>query len=151
WSGHVHAHPHTLARPASVEALSDIVVRASVAGERLRVVGAGHSFTPVAAGGDVMVSLDALSGIVYVDESRRLLPFDARTRLRYIRVHLESFGLALANLGDVNPQSLAGTISTSTHGTGLGFTGFAGTVTGLSLMGPDGRICELSAESAPET
>src|SRR5699024_6241205 len=50
WSGHVHAHPRTLARPASVEALSDIVVRASVAGERLRVVGAGHSFTPVAPG-----------------------------------------------------------------------------------------------------
>src|SRR5699024_1872867 len=39
----------------------------------------------------------------------------------------------------------------STHGTGLGFTGFAGTVTGLSLMGPDGSIRELSAESAPKT
>jgi FAD-linked oxidoreductase len=151
WSGHVHAHPHTLARPASVEALSDIVDRASVAGERLRVVGAGHSFTPVAAGGDVMVSLDELSGIVSVDESRRRVRFHAGTRLRDIPALLEPFGLALANQGDVNPQSLAGAISTSTHGTGLGFTGFAGTVTGLSLMGPDGSIRELSAESAPET
>src|SRR5699024_10718523 len=36
------------------------------------------------------------------------------------------------------------------HGTGLGFTGFAGTVTGLSLMGPDGSVAELSAELGPE-
>src|SRR5699024_755477 len=77
--------------------------------------------------------------------------FHAGTRLRDIPALLEPFGLALANQGDVNPQSLAGAISTSTHGTGLGVTGFAGTVTGLSLMGPDGSIRELSAESAPET
>ncbi|MGC3020602.1 MULTISPECIES: D-arabinono-1,4-lactone oxidase [unclassified Brevibacterium] len=151
WSGHVHAHPHTYSSPASADELSGIVASAAAEGERLRVVGAGHSFTPVAAGNDVMVNLDALSGIVAVDESRRRVRFGAGTRLRDIPALLEPFGLALENQGDVNPQSLAGAISTSTHGTGLGFTGFAGTVTGLSLMGPDGRVRELSADAEPET
>ncbi len=150
WSGHVHAHPHTFESPASVEALSDAVERASAAGDRLRVVGAGHSFTPIAAGTDVMVNLDGIRGIVAVDESAHRVRFRAGTRLRDIPALLEPFGLALANQGDVNPQSLAGAISTSTHGTGLGFTGFAGTVTGLSLMGPDGTVRELSAETEPE-
>ena len=150
WSVHVHAHPHTLARPTSAEVLSDIVGRAAADGDRLRVVGAGHSFTPIAAGGDVMISLDELTGIVAVDEPRRRVRFHAGTRLRDIPALLEPFGLALANQGDVNPQSLAGAISTSTHGTGLGFTGFAGTVTGLTLMGPDGGVRDLSADSAPE-
>jgi FAD-linked oxidoreductase len=150
WSGHVHAHPHTYARPTSAEELSGIVARASADGDRLRVVGAGHSFTPVAAGDDVMVNLDELSGIVAVDEVSRRVRFHAGTRLRDIPGLLAPYGLALANQGDVNPQSLAGAISTSTHGTGLGFTGFAGTITGLSLMGTDGSVRELSTEDEPE-
>ncbi|UVI35918.1 D-arabinono-1,4-lactone oxidase [Brevibacterium spongiae] len=151
WSGHVHAHPHTFASPASAEDLSEIVTRAAADGDRLRIVGAGHSFTPVAAGDDVMVNLDALSGIVAVDEAGQRVRFHAGTRLRDIPALLEPYGLALTNQGDVNPQSLAGAISTSTHGTGLGFTGFAGTVTGLTLMGPDGQVRNLSATTEPET
>ena len=150
WSGHVHAHPHTFLRPTSVGALAEVLTSAAAAGHRIRPVGAGHSFTPVAAGDDVMINLDHLSGIVTVDEASRRVRFHAGTRLRDIPALLAPFGLALANQGDVNPQALAGAISTSTHGTGLGFTGFAGTVTGLSLMGPDGAVRNLSATSEPE-
>lgn len=146
WSGHVHAHPHTFARPTSAEDLAAVVAAAACAGQRIRAVGAGHSFTPVAAGDDVMINLDALTGIVAVDEATGRVRFRAGTRLRDIPALLAPYGLALENQGDVNPQSLAGAISTSTHGTGLGFTGFAGTVTGLSLMGPDGTVQELSAD-----
>lgn len=150
WSGHVHAHPHTFLRPTSAEELRDVVQTAANAGQRVRAVGAGHSFTPVAAGDDVMINLDHLSGIITVDEANLRVRFHAGTRLRDIPTLLAPFGLALANQGDVNPQALAGAISTSTHGTGLGFTGFAGTVTGLSLMGPDGTVRRLSATTDPE-
>ncbi|WP_278189860.1 D-arabinono-1,4-lactone oxidase [Brevibacterium sp. ZH18] len=150
WSGHVHAHPHTFARPTSVPELSGIVQTAANDGQRVRVVGAGHSFTPVAAGDDMMINLDRLSGLISADEATGRVRFHAGTRLRDIPSLLAPYGLALANQGDVNPQALAGAISTSTHGTGLGFTGFAGTVTGLSIMGPDGRERELSATSEPE-
>lgn len=150
WSGHVHAHPHTFSTPTSASELSTLIAGAASAGDRVRVVGAGHSFTPVAAGEDVMISLDGLSGIVAVDEATGRVRFHAGTRLRDIPALLSPYGLALANQGDVNPQSLAGAISTSTHGTGLGFTGFAGTVTGLRLMGPDGIVRELSATAEPE-
>ena len=150
WSGHVHAHPHTFLRPTSAGALAEVLTSAADAGHRVRPVGAGHSFTPVAAGDDVMINLDHLSGIITVDEASGRVRFHAGTRLRDIPALLAPFGLALANQGDVNPQALAGAISTSTHGTGLGFTGFAGTVTGLSLMGPDGAVRNLSATSEPE-
>ncbi|MGO1347670.1 MAG: D-arabinono-1,4-lactone oxidase [Brevibacterium aurantiacum] len=150
WSGHVHSHPHTFLRPTSAGELGDILRSAADAGQRVRPVGAGHSFTPVAAGDDVMISLDHLSGIIAVDEESGRVRFHAGTRLRDIPALLAPFGLALANQGDVNPQALAGAISTSTHGTGLGFTGFAGTVTGLSLMGPDGTVTHLSPTTHPE-
>nr|WP_180957462.1 D-arabinono-1,4-lactone oxidase [Brevibacterium antiquum] len=150
WSGHVHAHPHTFVRPTSAGELGEVLQSAAKAGQRVRPVGAGHSFTPVAAGDDVMINLDHMSGIITVDEVSRRVRFHAGTRLRDIPALLAPFGLALANQGDVNPQALAGAISTSTHGTGLGFTGFAGTVTGLSLMGPDGTVGHLSTTSEPE-
>ncbi|XBV88980.1 D-arabinono-1,4-lactone oxidase [Brevibacterium sp. CBA3109] len=150
WSGHVHAHPHTFVRPTSAGELGEVLQSAARAGQRVRPVGAGHSFTPVAAGDDVMINLDHMSGIITVDEVSRRVRFHAGTRLRDIPALLAPFGLALANQGDVNPQALAGAISTSTHGTGLGFTGFAGTVTGLSLMGPDGTVGHLSTTSEPE-
>lgn len=150
WSGHVHAHPHTFVRPTSAGELGEVLRSVANAGQRVRAVGAGHSFTPIAAGDDVMINLDHLSGIITVDEATGRVRFHAGTRLRDIPALLAPFGLALANQGDVNPQALAGAISTSTHGTGLGFTGFAGTVTGLSLMGPDGAVRRLSAISDPE-
>lgn len=150
WSGHVHAHPHTFVRPTSAGELGEVLRSVANAGQRVRAVGAGHSFTPIAAGDDVMINLDHLSGIITVDEATGRVRFHAGTRLRDIPALLAPFGLALANQGDVNPQALAGAISTSTHGTGLDFTGFAGTVTGLSLMGPDGAVRRLSAISDPE-
>ncbi|WP_092105585.1 MULTISPECIES: D-arabinono-1,4-lactone oxidase [Brevibacterium] len=150
WSGHVHAHPHTFVRPTSAGELGEVLRSAANAGQRVRAVGAGHSFTPIAAGEEVMINLDHLSGIITVDEASGRVRFHAGTRLRDIPDLLAPFELALANQGDVNPQALAGAISTSTHGTGLGFTGFAGTVTGLSLMGPDGAVRRLSATSDPE-
>lgn len=150
WSGHVHAHPHTFVRPTSAGELGEVLRSVANAGQRVRAVGAGHSFTPIAAGDDVMINLDHLSGIITVDEATGRVRFHAGTRLRDIPALLAPFGLALANQGDVNPQALAGAISTSTHGTGLDFTGFAGTVTGLSLMGPDGAVRRLSAISDPQ-
>ena len=150
WAGHVHAHPHTFRRPTSAGELREVLQTAATDRQRVRAVGAGHSFTPVAAGDDVMISLDHLSGVITVDEESRRVRFHAGTRLRDIPELLAPFGLALANQGDVNPQALAGAISTSTHGTGIGFPGFAGTVTGLSLMGPDGSVRSLSASCDPE-
>lgn len=118
----MRTQPHTFLQPATLTEVQHLVrtARGSV-----RTVGAGHSFTPVAAGTETMVNLDKLSGIVSVDTDRKRVRFLAGTRLRTVPGLLAPFGLALANQGDVDPQSLAGAVSTSTHGTGLGFTGYS--------------------------
>lgn len=150
WSGTAHAHPAAFHAPADESELAAVVAAANGSGERIRVIGAGHSFTPVALGTGTMISLDALSGIVAVDAATRRVRFRAGTRLRDIPALLAPHGLALANQGDVDPQSLAGAISTGTHGTGLGFTGFAGMVTGLTLLTADGARRELSRAADPD-
>lgn len=143
----MRTQPHTFLQPATLTEVQHLVrtARGSV-----RTVAAGHSFTPVAAGTETMVNLDKLSGIVSVDTDRKRVRFLAGTRLRTVPGLLAPFGLALANQGDVDPQSLADAVSTSTHGTGLGFTGFAGTVTALSLIDAAGQRRDYSLDENPE-
>nr|WP_245348267.1 D-arabinono-1,4-lactone oxidase [Paeniglutamicibacter psychrophenolicus] len=150
WAASVVARPSGTAAPGSEDEISTLLAGANDSGTRLKVVGGGHSFTPIAASDGLLLSLDALTGIVHVDAATARVRFRAGTRLRDVARLLEPHGLALANMGDIDHQSLAGAISTSTHGTGLGFTGFSGMVTALRLVLPDGSARECSPTSNPD-
>ena len=146
WAGSVTTKPQEFVQPSRIDEIPGIISRS----RSVRAVGAGHSFTPIAAGEETMLNLDHVSGLVSVDKQRKRVRFLAGTRLRDVPALLRPFGLALANQGDVDPQSLAGAISTSTHGTGINYTGFAGTVTGLTLIDADGNTRTYSIDEDPE-
>lgn len=144
------------ATPAQWHSISDpgqlpqIFSAAADQGLTVRTVGAGHSFTPLVQTNGVLVSLDGFQGIEEVDAFTHEVTFRAGTRLWQIPRLLEPFNLALENMGDIDRQSVAGAISTSTHGTGLGFTGFSGAVTGIRIMLADGTHQRASATENPE-
>ncbi len=140
WSRAQTAHPQAFVQPATEAELVGVVRGAAARGLHVKTVGAGHSFTPAAVTDGVLVNLDNLTGLVHVDKDAMEVTFLAGTRLRDIPGLLRPHGLALANQGDVDPQSLAGALSTSTHGTGVGFTGFAGMVQGLRIVTADGVV-----------
>ena len=139
WSGSVTETPTSYVQPESPAELVSVLEGA----RKVRVIGAGHSFTPLAFCADTMVNIDHIRGIVSLDRERKRVRFYAGTRLRDIPALLAPYGLALANQGDVNPQSVAGAVSTGTHGTGLGYTGFAGMVTGVRLLQADGTWLDV--------
>lgn len=149
WAGSVTTKPSAIYFPTTIADVAATVANIP-AGQTLRTVGGGHSFTPVAAGSDNMMSLDELSGIVSVDTEAKRVRFFAGTRLHKIPELLKPFGLALANQGDIDRQSVAGAVSTSTHGTGINWTGFAGTVTALKLIDANGQIHEYSIDEDPD-
>ncbi|QDR77712.1 FAD-binding protein [Corynebacterium sanguinis] len=149
WAGSVTTHPDRVHYPATIDEVAAIV-SSLPAGRSIRPVGGGHSFTPVAAGEQDMMSLDNLSGVVKVDRARKRVRFLAGTRLHHVPQLLAPFGLALANQGDIDTQSIAGAISTSTHGTGIGYTGFAGTVTALSLIDASGNLHSFAFDDDPD-
>ena len=90
--------------------------------------GAGHSFTPIAATDGISLRLDRMSGVRRVEVDTGRVTLGAGTRLRDLPALLEPYGLALQNMGDIDAQTIAGAISTGTHGTGADFTGLAGQV-----------------------
>ncbi|WP_404288613.1 D-arabinono-1,4-lactone oxidase [Glutamicibacter arilaitensis] len=131
--------------------LSGIFARAANEGHTVRTLGAGHSFTPLVQTSGVLLDLDGFHGIEEVDALTHEVTFRAGTRLWQIPSLLKPYNLALANMGDIDQQSIAGAIATSTHGTGLAFTGFSGTVTGLRITLADGTQMRTSPTENAET
>ena len=150
WAGNQRSRPARIERPTTEAEVVDLVRRAAGDGLRVRVVGAAHSFTGVARTDDVLVTLDGLAGVVAVDEDTGRVTVRAGTRLFDLNPLLGARGLAMPNLGDVAYQSVAGAISTSTHGTGLGFRSIAAAVVGLRLVAGDGTVVVLDDVHDPE-
>jgi FAD-linked oxidoreductase len=150
WSGSVRGAPREIALPASIDELAQRVADYGRAGRHVRVVGAGHSFTPLVQTDDVLMSLDNMQGITAADEARGTVTVLGGTRLYRLGPDLLAKGVAQENLGDIDQQSIAGAISTSTHGTGVGFGSIATQVAGITLVTAGGDVIECSAEQNPD-
>lgn len=152
WAGTHTATPRRIAAPTSTDQLSTLIADASRRGERVKAVGAGHSFSDVAVTDGVLVSLDNLSGIesIVPTEDGALVTVRAGTRLRALNDALWDCGYAMANLGDIDVQSLAGATATGTHGTGARFGGLCTQIRGLQMVLADGSVVTASAEENPE-
>jgi L-gulonolactone oxidase len=150
WAGSVSATPAAMPAPDSLEAIRAIVRDVAARGGCLRVVGAGHSFTPLVATNDTIMTLDGYAGLVSVDAGSAQAVVKAGTRLYDLGTGLAAHGLAQENLGDINVQSLAGALSTGTHGTGAGLGVVATQARALTLVTGDGEVVRCSESERPE-
>lgn len=145
WSGSVEARA-VVAHPRDEAALARVVAAART----VRATGAGHSFMPLCASDDVIVSLAEMVGTLVVAPDRATVRAPAGWTLKHLTAALWDEGLALANQGDVNPQSLAGSIATGTHGTGRELGSLSTFVRGMRLVGADGTARWCSAVENPD-
>ncbi len=144
WSGRVECRPSSYIEPASLQELQAVVRDAAATGKKVRVVGSGHSFTEIVATDDVLISLDGLQGLVDAKPDAGEATAWAGTKLHLLNPMLDERGLAMENLGDINVQSIAGAVSTGTHGTGMKFGNIASQVIGLTLVTASGDLLEVS-------
>jgi FAD-linked oxidoreductase len=145
WSGSV-VSPAPMLRPRSLDALSALVREAT----SVRAVGAGHSFMPLCVSGGIIVSVEDLPGAIHIAADRGSARVPAGWSLKRLTAALAEAGLALANQGDVNPQSLAGAMATGTHGTGATLGSLSTFARGFRLVGADGESRWCDAETDPE-
>jgi len=144
WSGSVSAAARVL-RPRTETELA-AAVRDAVS---VRATGAGHSFMPLCASDSLIVSLEELAGTMTIAPDRKTARIPAGWSIKRLTAALADEGLALANQGDVNPQSLAGAMATGTHGTGQDLGNLATFARGFRLVGADGeaRWCDASTDA----
>lgn len=144
------AAPQRLDRPASEDELVALVRAAAAVGQRVKVVGSGHSFTDIAVTDGRLVRLDAYDRVLRTDPARGTVTVQAGIPLWRLNEELDARGLALPNLGDVAYQTVAGAIATGTHGTGSRLGGLATFVTALRLVTGDGSTIDCSADEEGE-
>lgn len=150
WSGSVRFRPAGIAYPADEAAMIDLVNQARAAGRKIRLIGSGHSFSPLIRTEDTLLSLDRFQGIVSIDGKNRTAVVRAGTKLRALGEGLFRAGWAMENLGDIDLQSIAGALSTGTHGTGTGFGILATQLAGLRLINGRGEVIECGPEQRPD-
>ncbi|MFX4293375.1 D-arabinono-1,4-lactone oxidase [Streptomyces bohaiensis] len=150
WSGTATARPARVVHPSDIDELVAVVRTAYRQGQRVKAVGSGHSFTPVAVTDGVQLVLDRLDAVAAVDPATRLVTVEAGLPLHRLNRALDAHGLALRNMGDIDRQTVAGALSTGTHGTGRDSGALAAQVHALELVTADGRLLRCSATERPE-
>ena len=141
WSGSQQARPEII-QVQHLQHLQDIVKSSP----QIRAVGAGHSFSALATTDNILVNLDHLRGVVAWDKVNTRATMQAGTRLYELGKDLTPFNQALINQGDIDQQSLAGAISTATHGTGVDLPCLAAFVQGFELLTADGELLQCNQQ-----
>ncbi|MFO0744190.1 MAG: D-arabinono-1,4-lactone oxidase [Myxococcota bacterium] len=152
-------------RSATRGQIADFVRQAAAAQKTVRAVGSGHSFSDVVESDGYLIApraspwsadvpiLDAtpdatwradwLSRARQADPGASWVRLAANAKLREVNVALHEKQLAFANLGSAVFQTVAGVISTSTHGSGIGLPPIADAVASLLMVGEGGDLVRL--------
>ncbi|WTZ06456.1 FAD-binding protein [Micromonospora sp. NBC_01392] len=136
WAGNVRWSARARHRPTSLDELRRLVAGA----DRIRAVGTGHSFNRLGDTTGVQVALDGLPPTVALDPDRGTVTVAAGLRHGDLATTLHAQGYALANLASLPHISVAGSVATATHGSGVANRNLAAAVAGLELVTADGDL-----------
>jgi FAD-linked oxidoreductase len=148
WAGNERTDTEVV-QPGSVEEVAAVLTSAAQTGRRVRPIGSGHSFTGIGRPEDLQLTCGALVEIGEVSDDG-LVTVGAGVPLHRLNAELVRRGWSLTNLGDIDRQTIAGALSTGTHGTGARFGGLATQVRGLQLVTPDGAVLDCDATRHPD-
>ncbi|MGI5121317.1 D-arabinono-1,4-lactone oxidase [Marinactinospora thermotolerans] len=150
WSGTYETVPQRWTVPNSTADVVTALRSAAAEGLRVRMVGTGHSFTGVALTDGLLLAPSALTALRSVDLEAGTATVEAGRPLCDFNEALAARGLALANMGDIAVQTMAGAVQTGTHGTGRDAGGLAAQVRALEMVLADGRVVTCSPREEPE-
>lgn len=146
WSGHHTFSTERIYFPESVEQLQEVVSRS----RKVKVLGARHSFNDIADSTDALVSLENLDPALEIDPERRTVTVQGGITYGRLCQELQAAGYAIHNMASLPHITLAGAISTATHGSGDANGNLATAVAGLELVTANGDLVTLSREQNKE-
>ncbi len=150
WAGNISWNPTEILLPSTEEEIQQLVLKAINSHKKIRMIGTGHSFTALCQTDDVLISLDNYQGLLSIDKSKCQATVKAGTKLNTLGELLFTEGMAMENLGDIDVQSIAGTISTGTHGTGKELGTISTQVVAMQFVNGKGELIECSVTKNPE-
>ena len=144
WSETQSCSPKQIVFPSTEKDLIDCVQFAIKSKMNIKVVGSGHSFVGAALTDGLLIDLSKYNQILNVDTDSRQVTVQVGKKLEDLNPEIWNHGLAMSDLSDIAYQSVAGAISTGTHGTGIGFGCLATQVVAARVISGEGEIIDCS-------
>ncbi|MFJ9559080.1 FAD-binding protein [Streptomyces fuscichromogenes] len=146
WARNITFTAKEFHRPDSLDALRSLVA----GGARVRVLGSGHSFNRIADPGPegVLVSIAGLPPAVEVDTAARTVRVAGGVRYAELARAVHAKGLALPNMASLPHISVAGSVATGTHGSGVANGSLAAPVREVELVLADGSTVTIARDDA---
>lgn len=148
WAGNEQCRPQRIVPAADEAEVVEAVRAAARTGERLKVTGAGHSFSAIHMTDGVLLDLARMNGVVACDAAAQRATLLPGTRIRDLGDPLWAAGLCLRNQGDIDAQHIAGAIATATHGSGRRLQSFAGSVRRFRVVLASGEVVDVTEDDA---
>lgn len=126
--------------PKSVEEVQNLVRDTP----RLRVLGSRHSFNRIADSQESLISFDQLNQVISLDEKNLQVTVQGGIKYGELAKYLHERGYALQNLASLPHITVAGTISTATHGSGVENGNLSSSVSGLEFINAAGELVSLT-------
>jgi len=160
WRNHLgnqQIDPLRIYTPASIDEVSAIIAAAEDDGVTVRAVGSGHSWSDVALTRGFLLRTNGLSRPVAAEpdflrpewKGRKLVRSEGGIRIKELNAYLDAHGLALSNMGGYDHQTIAGVISTSTHGSGITFGPLNDFVRSLDIVAAGGTVYRIEPADGP--
>ncbi|GMM53262.1 hypothetical protein DASB73_042250 [Starmerella bacillaris] len=146
WSGTHTSNPELYFQPASVEEVQEIINKAREENTNVVVCGARHSPSKITMTSGYLVNLDKLNKLISIEEHDGYtdVHVEAGIRLKDATELLATKNLALQNLGSISEQSIAGVISTGTHGASYTHGLISEQIVSLDIVLESGRVITVS-------
>jgi hypothetical protein len=156
-TGNEGIDPLQILEPTTLEAIVEIVRHAERVGCTVRAVGSGHSWSDVALTPGFLIRPTGLARPLELERDllrpgiagTSLVRMQSGIRIRELNAYLDSLGLALPNMGGYDGQTIAGVISTSTHGSGLRFGPLPDIVRSMDIVASGGQVYRLERADGP--
>lgn len=146
WAGNVSNIVKCYVQPETEAELIEIIKSS----DSIKVVGTAHSWSPIHQSQHTILNLDLYNKILLTDKIQHIIKVQAGIKIWQLNEYLDKQGLALKNLGSIDQQSIAGAISTGTHGTGIAFQVLASQIIEFSLIKADGEKINIHKEKNKE-
>jgi hypothetical protein len=144
-------NPKSIQYPTSKDDLITAIDTAKKLNLQLRIVGSGHSFSNVCLTDGILLDPHKMKSVLTLDKSTLknpdakeiLFAVESGITINDLNTELDNRHLALANMGAYAGQTLAGAISTGTHGTGISLGNIASFVRSLTLVSSNGKVYQI--------
>ncbi len=146
WAGNFTFSTKNLYYPRSLSEVQDLVKKYS----KVKALGTRHCFNRIADSKYNLISLKEMPGEISIDENARTVTVNGGMKYGELAPYLDGKGFALHNLASLPHISVAGAITTATHGSGMKNGNLSSAVSAMEIVTANGDVITLSKEKDGE-